>query len=202
MAPDADGDGVADAIDPCTNVGHGQDFVAGEHPRITLARINANATTGDDQVTIEGSFTLAVGNTFAGLDPLTRGARVIVQNGAGATRFDVTLGGGSFAGNGTRGWQQNRAHTAWTYRDTTGSPLNGITRLRIEDDSRTQARRITVKVTGRNGVYPVVAGDQPLEAILVLGDQTDAVAGACSESAFVATDCAFNRRATALNCRH
>jgi hypothetical protein len=89
----------------------------------------------------------------------------------------------------------------WTYRDTTGSPRNGITRLRIEDDSRTQARRITVRVTGRNGVYPVVAGDQPLEAILVLGDQTDAVAGASGESAFVAADCAFNRRATALNCR-
>ena len=174
--------------------------MADEHPRITLARINADATTGDDQITIEGSFTLAVSNTFAGLDPLTRGARVIVQN-AGATRLDVTLGGGSFAGNGTRGWLQNRAHTAWTYRDTTGSPLNGIIRLRIEDDSRTQARRITVKVTGRNGVYPVVAGDQPLEAILVLGDQTDAVAGACGESAFMAADCAFNRRATALSCR-
>jgi len=88
----------------------------------------------------------------------------------------------------------------WTYRDTTGSPLNGITRLRIADDSRTQARRITVKVTGRNGVYPVVAGDQPLEAILVLGDQTDAVAGACGESAFAAADCAFNRKATNVSC--
>ncbi len=124
-----------------------------------------------------------------------------MQNGAGATRLDATLGGGSFAGNGTRGWQLNRTHTAWTYKDTTGSPLNGITRLRIEDDSRTQARRVTVKVTGRNGVYPVIAGDQPLKAILVLGDQTDAVAGACGESAFVAADCAFNRRATALSCK-
>src|SRR5215470_16114700 len=100
-----------------------------------------------------------------------------------------------------RGWQQNRAHTAWTYRDTTASPLNGITRLRIEDESRTQARRVTVKVTGRNGVYPVVSGDEPLEATLVLGDQTEAAAGVCGESAFVAPDCAFNRRATTLNCR-
>jgi len=59
----------------------------------------------------------------------------------------------------------------------------------------------SVNVTGKNGVYPVVAGDEPLEAILVLGGQTDAVAGVCGESAFVAADCAFNRLGTALNCR-
>jgi hypothetical protein len=200
-APDADGDGLPDAIDPCTNVGRGQDFVAGKHPRITLSRINADATAGDDEVTIAASFTLGVNNTFAGLNPLTRGARVILQNGAGARRVDVTLGGGSFAGKGTRGWQENRAHTTWTYRDTTGSPLNGITRMQIKDESRTQARQVTVNVRGNKGVYPVVAGDAPLEAILVLGDQTDAVGGACGESAFAAGDCAFNRTATTLTCK-
>src|SRR5262249_57639947 len=97
-------------------------------------------------------------DTCAGLDALTRGARVILQNRAGATRVDVTLGGGSFTGKGTRGWQQNRAHTAWTYRDMTGSPLNGITLLRIKDESRTQARQVPVNVTGKNGGYPGGAG--------------------------------------------
>jgi hypothetical protein len=199
-APDADGDGLPDAIDPCTNVGRGQDFVAGKHPKITLFRINADATAGDDEVTIAASFTLGVNNTFAGLNPLTRGARVMLQNGAGARRVDVTLGAGSFAGKGTRGWQENRAHSTWTYRDTTGSPLNGISRLQIKDDSRMQPRRVSVRVTGRNGFYPVVAGDEPLKGIVVLGDQTDAVAGACGESAFAKADCAFNTGATMLNC--
>src|SRR5262249_56063543 len=65
VASDADGDGLPDTIDPCTNVGHGEDFVASKRPRITLTRINADATTGDDQVTIQGSFTLAGNDTSA-----------------------------------------------------------------------------------------------------------------------------------------
>src|SRR5262249_4682794 len=62
-------------------------------------------------------------------------------------------------------------------------------------------RRVTVNVTGKNGGYPGVAGDEPLEAILVLGGQTDALAGGCGESAFVAADRAVNRLGTSLNGR-
>src|SRR5262249_29854078 len=177
VASDVDGDGLPDTIDPCTNVGHGQDFVASKRPRITLTRINADATTGDDQITIQGSFTLAVNDTFAGLAPLTRGARVILQNRTGVTRVDGTLGGGSFTGKGTRGWHQNRAHTAWTYRDMTGSPLNGITLLRIKDEGRTQARRVTVNVTGKKGGDPGGARGPPPGAGRVAVGQTRAVGG-------------------------
>src|SRR5262249_56843901 len=69
VASDADGDGLPDTIDPCTNVGHGQDFVASKRPRITLTRINADATTGDDQVTSQGPSTLAGNHTLSGLPP-------------------------------------------------------------------------------------------------------------------------------------
>ena len=133
--------------------------------------------------------------------------------GASTNRLNWIAWGGS----GLRGEEIARHAVAAVLADDDRPPLARLQILRQHEQapreqigmnveppsrsSRTQARRVTVKVTGRNGVYPVVAGDEPLEAIVVLGDETDAVVGACGESAFVAADCAFNRRATALNCR-
>jgi hypothetical protein len=55
-------------------------------------------------------------------------------------------------------------------------------------------------VTGKNGSYPAVAGDEPLQSIVVLGHQTDAIAGMCGESAYGPNDCAFNRPGNVLKC--
>jgi len=59
---------------------------------------------------------------------------------------------------------------------------------------------VRVVVTGKNGTYPAVAGDEPLRSIVVLGHQTDAIAGMCGESDYGPNDCAFNRPGNLLKC--
>ncbi len=199
--PDTDGDGLCDAVDACTNPGHGQDFAADRHPKLTFAKIGTDPISGDDTLTIAATFSLASGAAFAALDPSSRGARILVQNAAGGTRVDVSLADGAYAGNGTRGWKSNGARTTWTYKDATGAPANGIVGMQIKDASKHLPRGVSVTVTGKKGLYPFVAGDEPPHVVVVLGDHADAVTGACGESAFVAADCAFNGKGTTLTCK-
>jgi hypothetical protein len=199
LRPDGDGDGVCDALDPCTNVAHAQDFVPMPPAKLTLGNIAADVTPGNDKLALRAAFALA-GNTFATLDPLTRGARLMLRTRDGTTRLDVTLAAGAYAGKGTRGWMLNGPQTKWTFKDTTGSPGNGIAKVSIADRSRKVPREVAVAITGAKGTYPVVAGDEPVQAIVVLGNQDDALAGGCGESVFGAGDCTFKRAGETLVC--
>jgi len=173
---------------------------SGHALRLALTRIGTDATQGNDGLTLIGVFKLADGGSFAGLDPRARGARLVLQSGAGATRLDVTLPPGAYAGRGTRGWTPNRPRTTWTFKDATGSPTSGITFVRIRNRDQQATREVRVRISGRRGTYPVVAGDEPIRAAVVLGDQGDAAAGSCGESAFTAADCSFNQGGTILSC--
>lgn len=200
--PDTDADGTCDEQDVCTNAGGGQDFVASKpKPKVKLSRINTDPTVGDDQLRISAEHQLAVGATFSGLDPENDGARVVIENGADVARVDQVLPGGVYAGRGTRGWKRNGSGTTWTYTDTTSAPLAGIKRLKITDRSSTAPRRVKVTVKGQNGVYPVVTGDTPIEAIVVFGGQAAAIAGACGESAYLPGECTFNVSQSVLSCK-
>jgi hypothetical protein len=56
-------------------------------------------------------------------------------------------------------------------------------------------------VRGRNGTYPIVAGDEPLNATVVLGNQASADAGDCGETVFIAGDCFYTPSNIKLICR-
>jgi hypothetical protein len=58
-----------------------------------------------------------------------------------------------------------------------------------------------VLVKGKHGTYPVTAGSEPLRVTVVLGDQSDAIAGRCAESAYAVGDCAFNSSQNRLKCQ-
>jgi len=200
--PDSDVDGTCDEQDACTNVGGGQNFVATKpRPNVTLTKINNDVTPGNDGLKIGGEFQLAVGASFAGLNPNVTGARVVIENDAGAGRVDVSLGNGSYAGRGTRGWTLNPKGNVWTYTDSTGSPIGGIKKVKITDRSKVAARRVKVAVSGVKSTYPVTATDAPVRAIVVLGDPASSTMGECGETAFGPTSCAFNGPGTTLVCR-
>ena len=200
--PDSDGDGECDALDPCTNVGGGQNFVASDpKPKLTVSKINNDPTQGNDKLKLSGAFTIPGGPPFSSIDPSTNGAQVIIDNGAGVTRLDVVLPAVQFGGRGTRGWTHNMAGTSWKYKDKTGSPLLGITGMAILDKSKAGAGRVQVTVKGANGVYPMVSGDEPLRAVVVLGDHAQAEAGYCGETAFSTANCAFNGTGTTIICK-
>jgi len=200
--PDSDVDGTCDEQDACTNVGGGQNFVAAKpRPNVTLTKINADVTPGNDGLKINGEFQLGVGATFAGLAPNVTGARIVVESDAGVERVDVALPGGAYGGRGTRGWRVNPKGNVWTYTDATTSPVGGIKKVKVTDRSKTAPRRVRVSVGGAKSTYPVVAADAPVLATVVLGDQASAAAGACGETAFGLASCALNGPGTTLVCR-
>ena len=200
-ATDSDGDGDCDARDDCTNPGGAQNFVSSETSMLKLVKINTNATPGDDGLALPGDFLLPAGSSFSGLDPIGNGARLVLR-GAGATiRVDQALPGGAYEGGGSRGWKINRPGTVWTYQDTTGTPLDGITRMTIADRSKKATGQVKVTVKGVKGTYPVLAADVPVEAIVVLGGQAASVAGECGESAFAPEDCKLSKQGDALACK-
>ena len=205
LLSDSDGDGTCDAIDVCTNIGGGQNFVAAAKPKLVVAKINTETVPGNDTLTLSGSFVIQGGPAFSTVDPGTNGARVVVQNSAGTNRVDVTLPGGAFAGKGTRGWKLSKKGNSWTYVDMTATPLSGITSVVIVDKSHTGKvtvpGQVQIKVAGKKGTYPVVTGDEPLKGVVVLGGQTQAEAGYCGETAFTAGNCVFNKKGNAITCK-
>jgi hypothetical protein len=198
VGPDTDGDGICDALDPCTNVGGRRTFLTRTTPKIVFSRINTDATLGNDLVRLTGTFSNAT--DFSSLDPQTNGARVLVKNQAGSPAFDVTLATGPLYGGETtgRGWTKNARGNRWTFVDRTGVPNNGISKMVIIDQ---RANTLRVAVKGRNGTYPIVSGDEPVQATVVLGGQASAAAGECGESDFVSNDCTFNESLNRLMCK-
>jgi cysteine-rich repeat protein/probable HAF family extracellular repeat protein len=201
VKPDTDIDGLCDAVDLCTNVGGGRDFATSPRPKLTLSRINTDPVPGNDRLKLQATFTLPPSAAFGDLDPLTTGARLRIRSRFGANILDVALPAGANGGPGSRGWSANANETRWTYLDATDAPLGGILKVTIDDLSQQAPGRVRVKVTGKDFTYPAVSGDEPLDAVVLIGGQLAAVLGWCGESDYVDGDCAFNGSGTTLKCK-
>lgn len=197
---DTDGDGICDAQDPCTNVAGAHDFFDTPKPKLVVSKIGSDTTAGNDKLTFSGEFLLPPGSSFSQLHPDTNGARIVIKNAAGVTRLDATLPAGAYAGRHTRGWSNRRA-TMWTYADDAASPVAGIVKMTVAAGDQPTSRQVRVKVTGKNGAYPIVPGDEPLRVTVVLGGPAASQGGDCGESDFQPENCVFNRTQNRLTCR-
>src|SRR5262249_42568872 len=135
LLPDADGDSVCDAQDPCTNVGGGRDFLARPRSKLVLSKIFSDGTPGNDKLTLSGNFERPPGNSFGSLDPSLRGARIVIETQSGTRRLDQVLPGGLYVSGPARGWKRNGKGTLWQYVDKTATPLAGITSVKFIDKS-------------------------------------------------------------------
>ena len=198
---DTDGDGLCDAIDPCTNTG-GQFFVTPPKSLVLLSKINTDTLPNNDQVKIGGFFDLPAGKSFSDLHPDQHGARVVIEAVGGGEPVDATLATGAYSSTAGRGWRESGSGKSWTFLDKSGSPANGIGKVIIIDKSSpTAPRHVKILVTGKGGLYPVTEADSPIQAVVTLGNQADAAAGLCGESEFSAANCAFNAPKNQLGCR-
>src|SRR5262249_7671049 len=119
--PDGDGDGVCDAIDDCPAVadpsqadddndglGHLCDpctlGVAVTKPVLRITKYTTGA--GDDRLTLVGKLDFATAPT---LDPVTKGARVLLVDANGDGIFDVTIPPGAYDRGTKTGWKSNLA---------------------------------------------------------------------------------------------
>lgn len=195
---DTDGDDSGDACDACSNVGAAR--VIDIKPQLKLLAINTDTTPGNDGLRLKGEFISAT--AFGEIDPLTTGARVLLRAASDAPLVDVALPPGAYGGRGTRGWKSAGTPVkTWTYLDATARPPRGIFKVAFFDRGSQQPNQVRVLVSGKNGDFPVLAGDEPITAIVVLGDQSAAAAGQCGETAFVPGQCAFDRTGRKLTCK-
>jgi len=177
---------VAPPDDQCAQVGGSRDFLRTANPKLTVRNVS---TPGKGKLSLRASFLLPTGTSFSNLTPATDGARLVIDSAAGGTLVDVSLAAGTYAGRGTRGWRTNGTHTKWTFTDSTGAPVNGVSGMTIKDESRVAPGQVAVRVKGKGGTYPVVLSDLPVQVVVVLGGAAASAAGECGQSEFHTAEC-------------
>jgi len=181
-AVSGDGCSVACLTEPCLVVRSGQTVwakakVSVKKPGTTRAGLS-----------MTGVFSLGLAVEQLGL--ATDGARLVLENGAGARRVDVTLPAGPL-------WVVRPGK--WIYRDPAGTS-GGIRKVVVRDRTRGGVPDVQVKFTGQ-GTYALAPEDLPLVLTLVLGDDAAGHAGACGRFAFDGGSCRATRSASRITCR-
>lgn len=192
---DADADDVGDDCDACTNVGGVRDMVSG---KVSIGKINTDVVTGNDSLKIGGRF-ITTTTPFSMLDIENRSVRIVVRGATGATIVDAQLPYGAFTPGGA-GWT-TKAGKLWQFKDESGSPVAGITSVKIVDQSKKTPGLLQMSVSAKAGDFPVTPSDSPLTVTLVAGDQTSSALGDCGDAAFEVAKCKFNGALNKLGCK-
>jgi cysteine-rich repeat protein len=200
--PDADGDGACDAVDLCTNVAGARDFRMTGAPVLRLSHVNLETEPGNDTLVLHAELELPAGTSFADLDPAATGMLLRLASATGTVRLDAALPASAPAGDGTRGWTLVASGRKWTYADETPAPIGSIRKLRLVSRAGTGGGRVRVVARGRDGTYGVVAGDLPVQVLLVLGGPEASLAGSCAESGFAPGECTLAANGERVVCRY
>jgi hypothetical protein len=170
--------------------------------RLVLTKINSDATPGNDGLVISASFALPPGHTFAEIDPLNDGVRVVLLAQDGTSRLDAAVPGGAYDKVTKRGWKRSGNGKTWRFVDKSAAPAGGIASLVVNDKNNAKTPRgVKIAVKGAKSTYPVIGADSPVQAIVTLGGAAAAEQGLCGESAYATANCAFNGKLNKLTCR-
>jgi len=148
-----------------------------------------HGATGSDRLSLRAEF--AIPSAFGTLDPAATGMSLLVEDAAGGDMLALTIPPGAH-------WIGRRGR--WLYRDRAGS-VGGVRKLAIADATRGGVPGVDVRVSGRNGSYPLAFADLPLAVTILLGDATAGQAGSCGRRSFDAGSCRSTRGGTRLVCR-
>jgi cysteine-rich repeat protein len=173
---DSDGDGLCDALDPCT--------LGVQVASATLSFTDPRGPTSPTQSFRRIKFFGESEPNFPvppPLDPSANGLRFLVNDFLGTTVLDMQIGGGLYDSTSHRGWHPSDIENYWVFDDDSTTPRAGIFRARIQFNPFT--KRIQFLVDGKNGFYDVTRANLPLVGTLVLDPMT-ADTGQCVEAKF------------------
>lgn len=191
---DSDGDRICDTEDPCKGR---RAFARAARPRLVL---RGSGAPGKGRLSLRFELALPAGVSFAELDPLGQGARVVVVS-PGSTEADVTLPAGAYGGPGTLGWWLCAGGARWRFRDATGPAGEVTTTMSIRDTGQGLAGGVVEgRIVIAGASFAVQPSDLPLQAIVVLGDGTAGAAGRCGQTAFRPAECIFDASASVARC--
>ena len=196
--PDADGDGIideCDAPDQCADVDGQREFALGS--KVSAKRVGPGSAAGDDRLRVKGEFILPPGFIFADIDPMAQPVVLVVRVEDGSDRISQSFPLTEFEGGASVGWTLARSGNSWKFRDA-AEATNGIRRASIKDRDHKDPGRVRIDIQGRKGDYPLLPGDEPLTALVIVGDPN---AGMCAQTDYGEFDCRFNGRNTAVSCR-
>jgi uncharacterized delta-60 repeat protein len=196
---DVDGDGRCDAIDPCTGPGP----VASA--RLTIAR-SRYASSDAYTLVFKGDAMLPVA-LLPGVDVLTNGVRLLVEDSVGRNVVDLTIAGGAYVDPPQVGWKLKTSslHRKWVWVDKAHTYPEGFYSVVVEDRSGSVPGLVRFTAKARPSTYySVLTANPPLAGLLVL-DPPVAQSGLCAEASFPgpspAPACTFNASGGKLTCR-
>lgn len=178
---DEDGDAVCDTYDPCATAGPGGRFAAKPRSRFAVTKGN-DGVAGNEGATLSGLFNLPPGTSFADLDLVASGARIVLLDPVGI-EHEIALAPGGYAGKGSAGWFLSKNGRTWQYIDRTQGSAP-VVRFSLVDRARGQAGGV-VKATLRARPTAVPLGPDDtvdLGVALVLGDAAAGAAGLCADT--------------------
>jgi hypothetical protein len=187
--PDADGDGLCDATDPCTN--------AGGLRTATRAKLKASRLLPpgeDDVLAASGVITIPAAPP---IDPVTTGVRVLYGDQSG-TIFDTLATPGAWDPATRVGWVARNG----SFKYVDGSRTSHLIKVVLKATAAVPGQyKVTVK--GRDGTY---AAANPPVRLIVVADPPHAAAGACGEWLYPATapatpSCITNAIGSVIKCR-
>jgi hypothetical protein len=108
------------------------------------------------------SGSMAVRGAF---DPMANGVRVLVR-----PSLDVTIPGGPYDPDTMAGWTfvAHRSALQWSYRNRTGAPPEGVTRLTIREITSGDTPTVRFELQGGDGRYVDLAANPRFVAGVVL----------------------------------
>ena len=186
IAPDDDGDGLCNPIDPCTG---GAQLL---RTRLALSRLGL--PPGDDRLRLSGQVQLPISPSPV-IDPTGRGVRLVITDTAGLAALDTALVAGFDPATGV-GWTA-RGKSSWRYDDRNGL-LSSITRMTIKLSP--ESGLVKFKASGKNGTYTANPAALPL-TVTVVFDPPAATTGRCGESVFVPLSCVPASGGQVVRCR-
>lgn len=191
QCPDADGDSLCDANDPCTNTAG----ITVVDPFVRLRKVSPPGALTSRATRIKFVGRLEV-PASPPVDPSSAGLRLVISDGTVVT-IDVVLPPGAYDTVTGRGWTTDSTGTVYYYRDPHGA-FAGIMRawVRALTPSGDGLASLKVVLFGQDGTYPLPQSDATATVVF---DPPVSSSGQCGDGA--PSECRFRNQGDKLLCR-